>query len=108
MLVRLYSQYPSRSYILIIVVIACAGYCQYGFRQPPDYGLCISIGGGKQSIVPIDIFTCHSPVKFITFLDETMETIYRIQIEKVGIIAFLVHAVPHRAVCDSGKRMVTP
>ena len=108
MLVRLYSQYSSHSYILIIVVIVCAGYFQYSFRQPPDYGLCISVGDGKQRIVPIDIFACNSTVKFITPFDEAMETIHRVQIKKMRIIAFLVRAVPHRAVCDSGKCMVTP
>lgn len=46
-------------------------------------------------------------VEFITPFDETMETIHCVQIKKVCIIAFLIHALPHRA-GDSGKCMVTP
>ena len=55
-----------------------------------------------------EVFSPHTYWIVPVPVSYTHLTIYRIPIEKVGIIAFLVHAVPHRAVCDSGKRMVTP
>jgi len=47
-------------------------------------------------------------VKIIAFFDKAMETVHRVQVKKVSVIALLVHAVPDRAVCDSGKGMVAP